>query len=314
MQSWQLKRLLTAAEVSEAFASLCKSAIWPLEKTEEKRQMEDTRSSGAAAWPPLQRYTTCRCSSTGCYRDHIEIPLVHLRSDTAVLSSLPLPVQRVVTTLQTAAEQYVEVVLQHPSVERTARLEILQDLEKRSVLRVLRYRLRCGCRPHVDPGLCTALLCGSAGGLEIRAEGRSAASQQTSDTGGSLQVAEELPRTPEGIQKATMTPLDLLPGWETVTPRHPGEVLLLNGNMLAMLSRGVLPAALHRVRPDWNILRQPAESPPVGVTPTPAADARFNIVVELRPAQPKRWYRLCSRDNATTKSTTGKRQGEAVHG
>ncbi|ESL10001.1 hypothetical protein TRSC58_02271 [Trypanosoma rangeli SC58] len=156
-------------------------------------------------------------------------------------------------------------ILLHASMPEVARREFLDDIEQRSVFRIWRYSPGTGCRPHYDPGLCTALLQSSAPGLEVN-------------------LQRELPSRPgrHGDYRYDEPELedliDALPGWQAPTPPATGDdTLLLRSNMAGVLSNSALPPVLHRVRSDWA---QRGEK------------VRYSLVVEMRPSHPRRWYNL----------------------
>ncbi|KEG11012.1 hypothetical protein DQ04_03061070 [Trypanosoma grayi] len=161
---------------------------------------------------------------------------------------------------------YAQKAMRHPSIAEVARSEFLSDIGRRSVFRIWRYNAGTGCRPHYDPGLCTALLQASAPGLEVNLEAE----------------LPSLPGRPGNYrydETGDESVVDALPGWKDPGPCAEGEdTLLLSSNLMRVLSNGALPAVLHRVRSDWA-----ARS---------CETVRYSFVVELRPAQPRRWYNL----------------------
>ncbi|KAF8280990.1 hypothetical protein TcYC6_0028650 [Trypanosoma cruzi] len=161
--------------------------------------------------------------------------------------------------------EFAHRTLLHASIPEVARNEFLNDIGRRSVFRIWRYSPGTGCRPHYDPGLCTALLQASAPGLE-------------------LNLQEELPSKPErpGDYRYDETEVEerinALPGWEAPSPpSEEDDTLVFRSNMARVLSNYALPPVLHRVRSDWA---QRGER------------VRYSLVVELRPSQPRRWYNM----------------------
>ncbi|KAH9600765.1 Oxoglutarate/iron-dependent dioxygenase [Trypanosoma melophagium] len=179
---------------------------------------------------------------------------------------IPPPILHICHGLETAAMQFAQQALLHPHISRMARAEFLNNIRRRSVFRIWRYHRGVGCRPHYDPGLCTALLLPSpTSGLEVN-------------------LQQSLPSVPgrpgnyrydEAEQK---NKVDSLPGWTAPTsPKEEDDTLVLSGDMMRVLSNNALPAVLHRVRDDWA---------------TGSETVRYSFVLELRPAEPQRWYKL----------------------
>ncbi|KPA75052.1 putative mitochondrial hypothetical protein [Leptomonas pyrrhocoris] len=317
MNAWKLVRLFHPSEVSAAFAALqTDTAV---------RYFED--ASG-----PLARYLHRRHGDHGDWRDHIEVPLHHFLADSDVYRQLPPEVRHICAGLHEAARAFVEVAVREPSVLPAPRDGVLHNLGRKSVLRVLRYPAGSGCRPHIDPGLCTALLTGSAGGLDVNTLDELPVSftnrpgDYTSHANVELAAPTAQPSALANAEEEETNVLNLLPNWEPVVTTDAGEAVVMAGNMMDVISRHTVPGVLHRVRRDWGgesvvtrsaaladsaslcrrgvTQRQPqsalsAASANVGTTT--AADLhdkaghapsvyRFNIIVELRPAQAKRWY------------------------
>ncbi|KPI88495.1 hypothetical protein ABL78_2391 [Leptomonas seymouri] len=324
MKPWKLVHLFHPKEISAAFEALQSNAAALY-----------TESSSS----PLSFFVHRRRGGCSYRRDHIEMPLHLFYENSDVYRQLPAEVRRICAGLHEAAREYAEAVVQEPCVLPVSRAEVLRNLGKKSVLRVLRYPAGSGCRPHVDPGLCTALLTGSSGGLEVNTVDELPASfaHRPGDYTNLVKAepaASMLPQTALSEEEAE-SPLDFLPHWEPVVTAHSGEAVVMAGNMTGVLSCGALPGVLHRVRRDWQegaaalphsspsrhctnahdgFTRSattrpqlqhacPPDSASVGTTAvaTAAADQRdnvdnaasadrFNIIVELRPAQAKRWY------------------------
>lgn len=160
--------------------------------------------------------------------------------------------------------EFAHDIMRHPSVPPIARREFLDDIRRNSVFRIWRYSAGVGCRPHYDPGLCTALLRASAPGLQ-------------------LNLREELPPLPgrpgsyrNDAAGGDKTLGGLLSAWEEPQPTARGDdTLLLRGRMAHVISGGALPAVLHCVRSDWA---------------KADGEVRYSFVVELRPSDPHRWY------------------------
>ncbi|KAK7196441.1 2OG-Fe(II) oxygenase superfamily [Novymonas esmeraldas] len=265
MQLWRAAPLFTAAEAHRAFTALREhaAALYAVHGTDH----------------PLWSHVHRRGGSGGDPRDHIELPLHHQYTSTAAYMNLPAEARLICAGLHDAAVAYAEEALQHPCVLPAARQELLRDLGRRSVLRVLRYPAGSGCRPHVDPGVCTALLVGSAGGLEVN----------TTDALPPLSAARlgDYTGTVDGASShaavaAGPSVLDALPHWEPVVTAHAGEAAVMAGKTLEVVSGGALRGVLHRVRRDWATGVNGADAA--------AAEMRFNVLVELRPTNPKRWY------------------------
>lgn len=274
MKPWKLFALFTPSEVTAAFAAL--------------HHRGDTLFPSAPS-DALARFAHRRHSEDGYRRDHLEMPLQHLYDRTSVYGALPAEVRRICEKLHDAALQHVEEARREPSFSPLARAEVTHDLGKKSVLRVLRYPVGSGCRPHVDPGLCTALLVGSAGGLEVNT--RDTIPVSCTRRPGDYTVPQQRAASEGAAGMQRENALDLLPHWEPVVAAHAGDAVVMTGNMMGVLSAGALPGVLHRVRKDWGESsgERRASSLPC------CADAtvcRFNIIVELRPAQAKRWYTI----------------------
>lgn len=337
MKPWRTVSLFSPREVSAAFAALQAHAtdLYP-----------DVSSQTL-----LSHFAHHRGGERGYRRDHLELPLQHLCDNTAVYLQLPAEVRHICTGLHAAASAYVEEAVREPSsslwvlpLTSSARAELKHNLGKKSVLRVLRYPVGSGCRPHVDPGFCTALLTGSAGGLEVNTHDEIPVSftNRPGDytTRANTEVSATAASSPAATEADAENVLDLLPHWEPVITAHAGEAVVMAGNMMGVVSGGVIPGVLHRVRRDWGeaetTLRRPlslsADSrPPLSALsanrsivessaapPPPEARVqreksgedshsasvryRFNIIVELRPAQPKRWYAASKLRPSTAKA------------
>lgn len=272
MQRCRLVDRFTAAEVRGAFAALRTHAP----------ALYASRSTHAVLGPVVHH------RDGADQRDHVELPLQHMYDATAAYRAIPAEVRGVCEGLHAAAVAYVQESLQHHQqlqrlcASAEAQRELLAGLGKKSVLRVLRYPAGSGCRPHVDPGLCTALLCGSAGGLEVNLEDELPASFTAGRRPGDFTEAVA----------GTASALDTLPHWTPVTPTHAGEAVVMAGNLLGVVTHGALPGVLHRVRRDWGASQRTAASDAVDGAEGGRADSaeRYNIIVELRPAKARRWY------------------------
>ncbi|KAG5482768.1 hypothetical protein CUR178_06809 [Leishmania enriettii] len=290
MKPWWTANLFTPAEVQRAFAALLQSA--------------ETLYGVSRTSTLLSPFVHRRGSAGGYRRDHIELPLHHMYKSDAVYQQLPAELRLLCTGLHQAALDYAQEALREPCVSPVARNGILDNLGRKSVLRVLRYPVGSGCRPHVDPGLCTALLVGSAGGLEVSTTGPASipfvnrpgdyAEHMASSTARMRCVESSISRT--------------LPHWESLLTAHAGEAVVMAGNMFEAVSGGALPGVRHRVRQDWasNIPRRDgqrssfdddasfASGMDAGASDG-SAGFRLNVIVELRPAEAKRWYAAASR-------------------
>ncbi|RNF08997.1 uncharacterized protein Tco025E_07055 [Trypanosoma conorhini] len=161
--------------------------------------------------------------------------------------------------------EFAHRTLLHASIPEVVRREFLSDVGRRSVFRIWRYSPGAGCRPHYDPGLCTALLRASAPGLEVNLQGK-------------LPSRPGRPGDYRYDEMGVESLIDALPGWQAPTPLAAGDdTLVLCSNMAGVLSNGALSPVLHRVRSDWA---QGGEK------------VRYSLVVELRPSQPRRWYSM----------------------
>lgn len=252
MKPWQLISLFHPREVNAAFAAL--------------------RTHGASLYAvdgasPLATFTHHRRGERGDCRDHLELPLQHLFDESSVYLSLPSEVRHVCAGLHDAARAYTAACTRQSCVLPAARDGVMVNLGKKSVLRVLRYPSGSGCRPHVDPGLCTALLGGSAGGLEVNTTDVlpvshtnqpgdytnykcHSAEKITQDSAtSSLCAASSLAHAAAESENA----LDLLPHWERVIPAHAGEAVVMASNMMGVITNGAMPGVLHRVRRDWGV-------------------------------------------------------------
>jgi hypothetical protein len=323
MKAWRVKSIFTPSEVSAAFAAL---------------QTHAAALYSAEASGPLTRFTHRRRGEGGYRRDHIELPLQHLHDKTEAFHQLPGEVRHICVGLHEAAREYLEAGVREPSALPAARAEIQDHLGKKSVLRVLRYPAGSGCRPHVDPGLCTALLTGSVGGLEVNTTDEIPVSfmNRPGDYRSRFDVESdggEGQRCHKPAESDNV--LDLLPHWEAVVTTHPGEAVVMASSMMGVISGGTLPGVLHRVRRDWSddatgkplpffapsphrssaqVVGTPGYSTDNRVSaPTSASTDqhdgannaglyRFNIVVELRPAQARRWYAAAATDVPAAKS------------
>lgn len=285
MKLWRTANLFTPAEVQRAFAALHRNVA--------------TLYSVSGTSSPLRPFVRRRGGVHGHRRDHIELPLHHMYEANTVYQQLPIEVRWICTGLHEATLSYAQEALREPGVSSAARDEILSNLGRNSVLRVLRYPAGSGCRPHVDPGLCTALLVGSAGGLEVSTT--DAVLTPFANRPGYHTATVASPPTSVRGEASNMP--GTLPHWEPVLTAHTGEAVVMAGNMLGAVSGGALPGVLHRVRRDWvagtprrDGLRSPSPSAAcVGSDADAETDAgsevfRFNVIVELRPAHPKRWY------------------------
>nr|CAJ2469451.1 unnamed protein product [Leishmania braziliensis] len=291
MKPWRIENRFTPVEVQRAFAAL-------------HQNVAILHGLSGTSSHPLHPFVHRRGGAGGHQRDHIELPLHHMYEANAVYQQLPVDVRLVCAGLHEAALAYAQEALREPSVSCAARDEILNNLDRKSVLRVLRYPAGSGCRPHVDPGLCTALLVGSAGGLEVSTTDAVPAPFASRPGDYTSHVAS----SPTLMHAEHSNVPDTLPHWEPVLTAHSGEVIVMAGNMLRVVSGGALLGVLHRVRQDWVpdtprtggqcspslstaciASRATAETNPVSAT------FRFNIVVELRPAEAKRWYAAMSR-------------------
>ncbi|KAG5509158.1 hypothetical protein JKF63_06167 [Porcisia hertigi] len=290
MKRWRAVNLFTPAEVQRAFAAL--------------RQHAETLFGVSDAKTPLYSFIHRRGGAGGYRRDHIELPLHLMYEGNVVYQQLPAEVRLVCAGLHEAALGYArEALHEGPGVSAAARREILNNLGRKSVVRVLRYPAGSGCRPHVDPGLCTALLLGSAGGLEV----------STANTLATLRANQlrsckhHLDSLPTFLQNEEANMPATLPHWESVVTTHIGEAVVMAGSMLGVVSGGALPGVLHRVRQDWAVTtphRDGLFDPPAR-TASIASEAgasnnkgsvafRFNVIVELRPEDAKRWYAAAS--------------------
>ncbi|ORC88198.1 uncharacterized protein TM35_000182550 [Trypanosoma theileri] len=167
--------------------------------------------------------------------------------------------------------QFAQQALSHPHIPPIARAEFLHNIRRRSVFRIWRYNCGVGCRPHYDPGLCTLLLKASAPGLEVN-------------------LQESLPSLPgrpgnycyDNTDKHNL--VESLPGWTAPTSqREEDDTIVLCGEMMRVLSNNAIPAVLHRVRADW-------------ATGGENEKVRYSFVLELRPAEPQRWYNLVQQE------------------
>lgn len=281
--AWALSRVFSPAEVAAALAVLA-------------------GPGSLYGAPALEPYTTRRSAATAeALKTHLEIPLRALAVSAGVRAAIPPPVMRVYAGLLETAMSHTRAALEHPSVPAQAREGILDDIERRSVLRLLRYDPGVGCRPHVDPGLATCLLLGSQAGLEVNTvdppgSNRSSGGVDTLSVEGKpgnyRYEAEDGTGDCEGCNR-----LDKLPGWCAVAGGKEsdadGDVLVMNGNMLQVISRRHLTGVLHRVRYDWA-------GGTDGPSAAPELSPRCNIILELRPAKSKRWYALLAETKKVT--------------
>ncbi|CAJ1987562.1 2OG-Fe(II) oxygenase superfamily [Leishmania donovani] len=289
MKRWRTANLFTPAEVQHAFAALHRNA--------------ETLYGVSGTSSPLRPFVRRRGGARGHRRDHIELPLHHMYEASTVYEQLPVEVRLICGGLHEAALSYAQEALRERGVSSAARDEILSNLGRKSVLRVLRYPAGSGCRPHVDPGLCTALLVGSAGGLEVSTTD-AVLTPFASRPGCNTAHVTSSPTSMRG--EASNMP-GTLPHWEPVLTAHTGAAVVMAGNMLGAVSGGALPGVLHRVRRDWvaEIPRTDGQRSPSlhAACVVGGADAethagsgvfRFNVIVELRPAYAKRWYTATS--------------------
>ncbi|KAH8611281.1 hypothetical protein ERJ75_001013600 [Trypanosoma vivax] len=173
---------------------------------------------------------------------------------------VPAPVICVCRRLEAAAMEFARNALLQPSIPAVARHEVLRDVDLCSVFRAWRYDAGVGCRPHYDPGLCTALLMASAAGFEIN----------------HVNTDLLIDSRRYNDQHTHQEFLDALPGWTAPQPHtEADDTVVISGRMLHLLSKGTIPAVLHRVKQDW------ATNPEA---------VRYSFVVELRPANPAIWY------------------------
>ncbi|GET87324.1 hypothetical protein, conserved [Leishmania tarentolae] len=297
MKLWRTANVFTAAEVQRAFAALHQNA-------EALYSVSGTSSL-------LRPFVRRRGRTSGHRRDHMELPLHHMYESNTVYQQLPVEVRLICAGLHEVALSYAQEALQEPGIFPDARDEILNNLGRNSVLRVLRYPAGCGCRPHVDPGLCTALLAGSAGGLEVSTTDAAL----TSFANRPGHYAAHVDPSPTSMHDEASHMPDTLPHWEPFLTAHSGEAVVMAGNMLGAVSGGTLPGVLHRVRRDWAAATPPMceqGSPPLRAAcinneadtemDTGNGVFRFNVVVELRPADAKRWYAAAS-DHSLLSST-----------
>nr|CCC92784.1 conserved hypothetical protein [Trypanosoma congolense IL3000] len=166
---------------------------------------------------------------------------------------MPPPVTHVCRGLEVAVMDFAHSMLRQAFVHRCARDELLNDIGRRSVMRMWRYDAGVGCRPHCDPGVCTALLQATAQGLELSAS----------------------PKAKHGWRST-----EILSGADWVVPQPcmaADDTLVMAGVTAELVSGGRIPAVLHRVRSDW------AEHEEL---------KRYSIVVELRPSGARRWFEL----------------------
>ncbi|CBH14209.1 hypothetical protein, conserved [Trypanosoma brucei gambiense DAL972] len=185
-------------------------------------------------------------------RSKMELSVPLLRMRTGAKHEIPSALLLVAQGLEAAAMDFAYGIAQQPSMQSWAGEDLLKDIGRRSVFRIWRYDAGVGCRPHYDPGICTALLKASAGGLEFG----------------------KYPCRSHGNDENTLLQPDWFP---PQLPVDTADTMVLAGNMTGLLSRGAIPAVLHRVRSDWA---------------DHADSKRYSLVVELRPAEPNRWYKL----------------------
>lgn len=158
---------------------------------------------------------------------------------------------------------------------------VLDNLEKRSVVRAWLYSgASAGCRSHCDPGLCTAMLSGTAPGLQGFAPARRDDEVPLNDPRESADTTEATPAMIAG----TWEPVACSAQRRDSSTEDPSAasaepILLFNDTTLQVLTGGAARHWLHRVVP-------------LGAAPAgeESAPSRVNIVLELRPAQGPRWY------------------------
>ncbi|KAG5482937.1 hypothetical protein LSCM1_06976 [Leishmania martiniquensis] len=289
MEPWRTANLFTPAEVQCAFATLHRSA--------------EALYGHSETSTLLRPFVHRRGGAGGYRRDHIEIPLHYMYENNAVYQQFPVELQVPCSGLHQAALDYAQKALQEPCVSSIARDGILHNLGRKSVLRVLRYPAGSGCRPHVDPGLCTALLVGSAGGLEVSTTGLVLA-PFVNRPGGHTGPVTSLP-TLTHLEESN-TP-GTLPHWEPVLTAHAGKAIVMAGNILEAVSGGAMPGVWHRVHHSWHSYGSRADgqcsscthaastaSGTEADTSNGSVPFRFNVIVELRPAEAKRWYAAVS--------------------
>ncbi|CAD2219276.1 hypothetical protein AGDE_07703 [Angomonas deanei] len=233
---------------------------------------------------PLRQFQKTRVMEDGkrCRR-HLEIPIAFLHDQKRRHTlTLPPEVVTVYEGLYSAAVKHVRSALLPPPDVGPAPLTrelleetLLSSITVRSVLRLIRYDEGVGSRPHVDPGLCTALLLGSTGGLELN----------TTDDVSEL-LKGNAPgdyRLPSSDSKgASARAFDDLPHWQTVPDspawREDTDTVIMNSNFLSVLTLGEQSGVLHRVVDHWG----------------KEGGVRTNVIVELRPHKPKFWYQWSS--------------------
>lgn len=186
-------------------------------------------------------------------------------------SPLPPALMQVQGALRSIAFRFLDdLLLRVPSAA-----PLKHQILKKSVFRMWGYFDESDCRPHYDPGICTVLLGGSEGGLEVNvvdelplighlgnyAMGGASGELDEETRNALLRVSES---------KHWCTAASLLREQE-------GDVLVMADTVCQVVTAGLVRHVLHRVR----VTEEERQGRRAG-------RCRVNIVLELRPA--KGWY------------------------
>lgn len=208
---------------------------------------------------------------------------VQASDSTVAVCDAIAPLLDVAAALEASARTYLDTLLACVPSARS----ITDGLEDNSVLRLWMYDQGADCRPHCDPGLVTALLQGSAPGLEVTFDPVNPARLNSNDYRTLLQNIDG------GTSAVLHSDISWVPTQTLISSELPSlttdqqshlllePVLVMAGTQMEVVTGRTIRGVPHRVasRPhgDYNSC---------GLLP----HHRVNIILELRPRNPKRWF------------------------
>lgn len=197
-----------------------------------------------------------------------------------VVGAVLAPLFEVARVLESCATAYLDTVLSCvPSA-----VNIKEDLDVKSVLRVWKYKDGADCRAHCDPGLVTALLRGSHPGLQVTFDDVKTSQRNTGDyrqectNGHRWQPIDEL---------LLLTP-PVVCG-DACSTEGCAPVIVMAGAHTQLLTDQQVRALPHRVCPSVCGATSNESEKRHGRELSLEPLSRVNIVLELRPSR-KSWY------------------------
>jgi hypothetical protein len=214
----------------------------------------------------------------------LQIPLVHLHEGAKSIR-LPPNLARVAAVFDNTVTAYVTSQLVADG-DAAAAAAFRASLLKKSVLRLWSYDINNGgsssdetiesARAHVDPGFATILLSGSTADHVLQAHTTFDGCAAATSNYGSDEHKEADPAGWVNVGYGS--------GGGNESAFDPTTVVLMTGTMLQVATGCALKHAFHRV------IVQPQKDPAVGAASYGAQRRRIQIVLELRPDDPKAYY------------------------